>query len=186
MRPVLLSSLLLLGGCSSLSLDSLPKITGDKVLGLLTPYRVEVVQGNVLTKELVARVKPGMARAQVRDLLGSPLLVDIFHDDRWDYVFTIRRQGAEPQKRLVVAMFEGDKLKSLDTPGDLPSEVDFVASINTFKPAAKAPKLALSDAERSALPPPKRGAESAPTAAAEGPAPDRIYPPLEGKQEPRT
>lgn len=159
--------------------DSLPSITGEKVLGLLTPYRVEVVQGNVLTKEMVARVKPGMPKAQVRDLLGSPLLTDIFHESRWDYVFTIRRQGAPAQQRLVVALFDGDKLKSLDVPDDLPAEQDFVASINTFRPGNKTPKLELTEAEREALPPPKRSAEVAPTAAAEGPAPGRVYPPLD-------
>ncbi len=159
--------------------DSLPSVTGEKVLGLLTPYRVEVVQGNVLTKEMVARVKPGMPKAQVRDLLGSPLLTDIFHESRWDYVFTIRRQGAPAQQRLVVALFDGDKLKSLDVPDDLPAEQDFVASINTFRPGNKTPKLELTEAEREALPPPKRSAEAAPTAAAEGPAPGRVYPPLD-------
>jgi outer membrane protein assembly factor BamE len=51
------------------------------------------VQGNVVTSEQVARVKPGMTRAQVRDILGTPLLTDPFHADRWDYLFTIRRQG---------------------------------------------------------------------------------------------
>ncbi|HEX2011175.1 MAG TPA: outer membrane protein assembly factor BamE, partial [Roseateles sp.] len=112
-----LLALLGLAGCSYLpSLDSLPSVGGDKVLGLVTPYRVEVVQGNVLTKEQVARVKPGMGRAQVRDLLGSPLLTDIFHDNRWDYAFSIRRQGTAPQARHVVAWFEGDTLKSLDFP----------------------------------------------------------------------
>ncbi|MCF8204192.1 MAG: outer membrane protein assembly factor BamE [Methylotenera sp.] len=182
MRSLLASFplLALLGGCSYLpTWDSLPSVTGEKVLGLVTPYRVEVVQGNVLTKEMVARVKPGMPKAQVRDLLGSPLLTDVFHESRWDYVFTINRQGTAPQKRLVVALFEGDKLKSLTVPDDLPAENDFVAAINTFKPSKKEPKLELTEAERSALPPPKRSAETAPTAAAEGPAPGRVYPPLD-------
>lgn len=186
MRAVLLSGLasglLLLTGCSSLSLDSLPSlpsITGDKVLGLVTPYRLEVVQGNVLTKEMVARVKPGMNRAVVRDLLGSPLLADAFHEARWDYVFTIKRQGAAPQHRLVTALFDGERLKSLEVPSDLPGENEFVAAINTFKPDAKPPKLELSEAERAALPKPVKSAEPAPTAAAEGPAPGRTYPPLE-------
>lgn len=187
MRPLLASLplLALLGGCSYLptwdSLPSVPSVTGEKVLGLVTPYRVEVVQGNVLTKEMVARVKPGMPRAQVRDLLGSPLLTDIFHDSRWDYVFTINRQGTAPQQRLVVALFDGDKLKSLEVPNDLPAENEFVAAINTFKPDRKTPKLALTEAERSALPPPKKSTEVAPTAAAEGPAPGRSYPPLDAK-----
>lgn len=182
MRPLLASFplLALLGGCSYLpTWDSLPNVTGERVLGVLTPYRVEVVQGNVLTKEMVARVKPGMPKAQVRDLLGSPLLTDVFHESRWDYVFTIRRQGAANQQRLVVAVFDGDKLKELTVPDDLPAENDFVAAINTFKPSSKSPKLDLSEAERAALPPPKKSAEAAPTAAAEGPAPGRTYPPLD-------
>lgn len=184
MRPLLASLplLALLGGCSYLpTWATLPSVTGDKVLGLVTPYRVEVVQGNVLTKEMVARVQPGMPKAQVRDLLGSPLLTDIFHESRWDYPFTIRRQGAAPQQRLVVATFDGDKLKELTVPDDLPAEHEFVAAINTFKPDRKQPKLELSEAERAALPPPKRSAEVAPTAAAEGPAPGRTYPPLDAK-----
>lgn len=187
MRPLLASLplLALLGGCSYLpKWDSLPSITGEKVLGVLTPYRVEVVQGNVLTKEMVARVKPGMTKAQVRDLLGSPLLTDVFHESRWDYPFTIRRQGTPEQQRIVIAEFEGDQLKTLTVPDDLPTEQEFVASINTFKPRGKQPKLELSEAERGALPPPKRSAETAPTAAAEGPAPGRSYPPLDARLGP--
>jgi outer membrane protein assembly factor BamE len=102
-----------LSGCSSLQ-------SSDNVLGVITPYRIEVVQGNVLTREQVGQVKPGMPRTQVRDLLGSPLLTDIFHADRWDYVFTIRRQGTEPQRRSVVLFFDGDRLKSIEA-GELPS-----------------------------------------------------------------
>ena len=167
-----------LAGCSSMpSLDALPSVTGDKVLGLIRPYRVEVVQGNVLTQELVAKVKPGMSRAQVRDLLGSPLLTDVFHDNRWDYAFSIRRQGAPEQARHVIAWFDGDKLKSLELPGDMPSENEFIASINTFKPTRAVPKLELNEAERKALPvPPKPEA-----AAVEPVGPVRSYPPLEPK-----
>jgi outer membrane protein assembly factor BamE len=133
------------------------------------------VQGNVLTREQVAAVKPGMSRAQVRDILGSPLLTDPFHGDRWDYMFTIKRQGAEPQRRSVVAIFEGDRLKTIEAP-DLPSERDFVASISTNKRRGSAPVLELSDEQRKALPVPAKPqavAEPAPS----GPA--RVYPPLE-------
>ena len=187
MRPLLacLPLIALLGGCSSIPRwDSLPSITGEKVLGVLTPYRVEVVQGNVLTKEMVAKVKPGMPKAVVRDLLGSPLMVDVFHESRWDYVFTIRRQGTAPQQRLVIARFDEDLLKTLEVPDDLPTENEFVASVNTYKPGNKQPRLALSETERSALPPPKRSADASPTAAAEGPAPGRTYPPLDAKLGP--
>lgn len=167
-----------LSACAQLpSLDKLPSVAGDKVLGLVTPYRLEVVQGNVLTKELVARVKPGMSRAQVRDLLGSPLLTDIFHENRWDYVFTIKRQGVPEQKREVVAWFDGETLKSLEAPADLPAENEFIALINTFKPTRPVPKLELSEAERKSLPTPARPE----AAAAEPVGPVRSYPPLEGK-----
>ncbi|MBC7995451.1 MAG: outer membrane protein assembly factor BamE [Rhizobacter sp.] len=157
----------LLSACGSLQ-------SSDNFLGFITPYRVEVVQGNVLTKEQVALVKPGQTRAQVRDVLGSPLLTDTFHADRWDYVFTIRRQGAEAQQRKVLVLFEGDKLKSISAQ-DLPSERDFVASIDTAKTRGKVPPLVLTPDEIKALPVPPK-----PEAAASAPeAPQRSYPPLE-------
>ena len=149
--------------------------SSDSFLGVITPYKVEIVQGNVITKEQAALVKPGMTRSQVRDVLGSPLLTDVFHAERWDYVFTIRRQGAEPQNRKVVVRFEGDALKSLDTGGDLPAEHDFVASIDTFKTSRNAPPLALTDEQLKALPAP---APVVPTQV-EPTGPARTYPPLE-------
>ncbi|MFT3664006.1 outer membrane protein assembly factor BamE [Piscinibacter sp.] len=158
-------------GCASLQ-------SSDNILGLITPYRVEVVQGNVVTKEQLALVKPGMSRAQVRDVLGSPLLTDTFHADRWDYVFTIRRQGAEPQLRRIVAKFNGETLASIDTSAELPEEREFVASIDTFKASRKAPTLALSEEQVKALPVPEKPA--APAAEPVGPA--RSYPPLEAAQ----
>jgi len=162
-----------LGGCAYL--PSLPSVTGEKVLGFVTPYRLEVVQGNVLTKEQVARVKPGMSRLQVRDTLGSPMLTDVFHGDRWDYLFTMKRQGEPEQRRHVVAWFEGETLKSLDVPNDLPAETDFVASVSPFKPRGNAPKLELTDAERKALPTPAK--TTPPSAEPMGVL--RSYPPLE-------
>jgi outer membrane protein assembly factor BamE len=161
-----------LAGCQSLQ-------SSDNLLGVITPYRVEVVQGNVVTKEQVALIKPGITRAQVRDVLGSPLLADVFHADRWDYVFTIRRQGTEPQQRRIVVLFDGDKLKSIDTGGELPAEREFVASIDTFKTSRDAPPLALTEEQIKALPVPKAAPAEA-AAAASAPA-ARAYPPLESR-----
>ena len=160
--------LLALAGCASLQ-------SSDSFLGVITPYRVEVVQGNVITREQASAVKPGMTRAQVRDILGSPLLTDVFHSDRWDYIFTIRRQGTEPQRRSVVARFNGDLLTSIEAP-DLPSESEFVASITTAKRSATPRVLALTDEQRKALPIPARPEPTGEPAPA-GPA--RSYPPLE-------
>ena len=167
-RCGLLLSALLLGGCESLQ-------SSDNFLGVITPYRVEVVQGNVITKEQAALVKPGMSPAQVRDLLGTPLLTDLFHADRWDYVFTIKRQGAEPQLRRVVALFAGEKLLRLDAEGELPNEREFVAAIDSFKTSRDAAPLALTPAQLQALPVPPKP----PVAAAELSGPTRTYPPLE-------
>jgi outer membrane protein assembly factor BamE len=113
----------------------------------------------------------------VRDVLGSPLLTDTFHADRWDYVFTIRRPGTEPQQRKVLVLFEGEKLKSISAQ-DLPSERDFVASIDANKSSNKIPPLALTPEEIKALPVPPKPEPAA--SAPEGPL--RTYPPL----EPRT
>ena len=160
--------LVLAAGCQSLQ-------SSDNFLGRITPYRLEVVQGNVITKEQAALVRPGMSKAQVRDVLGSPLLTDLFHVDRWDYVFTIRRRGAEPQLRSLVALFEGDRLKSIETSGDLPAEREFVASIDTGNSSRSVPTLTLTDEQRKALPVPPRPSqvEAVPDVAA------RTYPPLE-------
>lgn len=162
-----------LGGCSYL--PSLPTISqSESFLGVITPYRMDIVQGNVVTKGQVALIKPGMARAQVRDILGSPMLTDVFHADRWDYVFTIRRPGTEPQRRAVVAWFKDDKLEKLEAP-DLPSEHEFVSSITRARADGKKPVLELTPEEKQALPRPPK-VEAPP---AEAPPPQRSYPPLE-------
>jgi outer membrane protein assembly factor BamE len=160
----------LLAGCASSS--------GQGWLERITPYRIEIVQGNVVTSEQVARVKPGMNRAQVRDLLGTPLLTDPFHGERWDYLFSIRRKGTEYQQRSVVVWFDGDSMRSIEAP-DLPSEREFIAAISTSASSGRVPTprvLELSDSERKALPlPPK------PVVKPEEPfGPVRSYPPLEG------
>ncbi|HEY4066495.1 MAG TPA: outer membrane protein assembly factor BamE [Burkholderiaceae bacterium] len=166
-----LAALLGLGGCQSMLQNS------DSFLGVVTPYRIEVVQGNVITSEQVALVKPGMNRAQVRDVLGTPLLTDVFHANRWDYVFTIRRTGTESQQRRVVVLFDADIFKSIETGGALPSEREFVASIDTFKTSRNAPPLELTPEQAKALPAPVR-----PTVVdAEPLGPVRDYPPLEPK-----
>ena len=147
----------------------------ERFLGIITPYRIEVVQGNVITSEQIAAAKPGLTRAQVRDVLGSPLLVDPFHVDRWDYVFTIRRQGTEPQLRRVIVRFKADVLDAIEGGAGLPSEHEFVSSIDTFKTARNAPPLVLTDEQIKALPAPVRPAPPEPAP----PVPARTYPPLE-------
>ena len=163
------AALAALGGCASLQSEG-------NLLGVITPYRIDIVQGNVVTKEQLALVRPGMSRVQVRDVLGSPLVSDVFHENRWDYVFTIRRPGAQPQRRSVVAFFEGDRLLRVEAP-ELPTEREFVASISRTSASGKTPQLELTPEQRAALPlPPK---SEAPAAEPEASGPVRDYPPLE-------
>ena|SRR3982751_6675503 len=86
---------LLLAGCSSV-----PSL----------PYKIEVQQGNVITQEMVDKLKPGMTRSQVRFVLGSPMISDAFHDNRWDYVYRLEQEGRLVEQRKLVVFFEDDKL----------------------------------------------------------------------------
>jgi outer membrane protein assembly factor BamE len=165
-----LAALASLAGCSTFS-----NYMSEGITSVITPYKVEVVQGNVVTREQIAGIKPGLPRGRVRDLLGSPLLADPFHGQRWDYVFVIRRAGTEPQQRSVVILFEGDVVKSVQAP-ELPSELEFVASITKPSRGGDVPRLELTEEERKALPlppPVEATASTAPLGAA------RSYPPLE-------
>ena len=106
----------------------------------ITPYKVEVVQGNVITKEQVDALQKGMSRQQVRDLLGTPLLTSVFHSNRWDYVFTIKRKGVPEQERRFTVFFDDSGLERYE--GDeMPSEQEFVASVTTSIKNPKVPRL---------------------------------------------
>jgi len=80
----------------------------------VTPYRIEIQQGNYISQEMVTQLKPGMSKEQVRLALGTPLLNDIFHADRWDYVFWRERPGAKREQRKLTVFFEDGKLTRLD------------------------------------------------------------------------
>jgi len=86
--------------------------------GALTPYRIEIQQGNYVTQEMAAQLKPGLTRDQVRFVMGTPLVSDIFHEERWDYVFVRQRANSrEVEHRRVAVFFEDGKLKRVD--GDI-------------------------------------------------------------------
>jgi outer membrane protein assembly factor BamE len=102
--------------------------------------------------------------------------MDVFHADRWDYVFTIRRQGTAPQQRRVTVLFDKDRVSSYEA-AQLPSEREFVDSIDATQLKPRTRPLALSDDQMRALPLPQPSKASAAAAAASGPL--RNYPPLE-------
>jgi outer membrane protein assembly factor BamE len=84
----------------------------------LTPHRIEIQQGNYVTPDMVAQLKPGMTRDQVRFVLGTPLVSDIFHADRWEYVFARRRANSrETERHRISVFFQDNKLQRVE--GDL-------------------------------------------------------------------
>jgi len=157
-----------LAGCSSFDGAS------NRIAGIVSPYKTDIVQGNVVTREQLAFVKPGMQRAQVRDVLGTALLVSVFHADRWDYVFTLKSQGVPPQSRKVTVFFKNDVVERIEA-DDLPSEAEFVATLKAPKPSDAPRPLEASEEALKRFPLPSRPA--APTTAGVAPPPD--YPPLE-------
>ncbi len=130
----LATACLALAACSSFN-----NISGS-IGGLITPYKVDVVQGNFVSKEQKDALQVGMPRAQVRDILGSPLVTSAFHADRWEYVFTILRQGAAPQQRKLTVFFKGDELAKVDS-DELISEEEFVTSLSANRRLGKVPLL---------------------------------------------
>jgi len=82
--------------------------------GWLAPYRMDIQQGNFVSQEMVAQLRRGMTKDQVRFLLGTPLVTDIFHADRWDYVYLLDKPGQDLKRRRLAVFFEGDKLVRVD------------------------------------------------------------------------
>lgn len=78
------------------------------------PYKIEINQGNYVTQEQVNRLRVGMTRTQVRNLLGPPLIESAFHGNRWDYHFTLERRGEKLTEHRLSVLFEGDVVKSWD------------------------------------------------------------------------
>lgn len=157
-----------LAGCSSFDGAS------NRVAGIVSPYRIDVVQGNVVTREQLAILKPGMQRAQVRDILGTALLTSVFHADRWDYVFTLKQQGAQPQSRKVTVFFKGDVLERTEADA-LPSEAEFVATLKSPSLSGSVPVLEASEETLKKFPLPSKPA----TASAALATTPTDYPPLE-------
>jgi len=78
-------------------------------------YRVDVQQGNLLELDDIARIRPGMTRSQVRFLLGTPVVDDSFHEDRWDYVYFFREgRSRKPERRWFIVWFDGERVRAVE------------------------------------------------------------------------
>jgi outer membrane protein assembly factor BamE len=95
---------LLLAGCGSIK----------NPVDAITPYKIDVPQGNVVTQDMLDRLKPGMTQSQVRFVLGTPLVVDPFHANRWDYVYRLEKAGRVVEQRRITVVFENDVLKGVE------------------------------------------------------------------------
>lgn len=110
---VVLASAALLAGCESMR---------SWTPTFIQPYRPDIQQGNIVTKEMVEQLRQGMTRDQVRFLLGTPLLTSMFHQDRWDYVYFLKRgKGTEEQRRRLTVVFKDNRLDSF-TADEMPPE----------------------------------------------------------------
>jgi outer membrane protein assembly factor BamE len=141
----------------------------------LAYYIPEVVQGNFISREQKEFLQLGMSRQQVKDVLGTPLVASVFHDQRWDYVFTIRRQGVPPQSFSVSVWFKGDELERI-VGDELPSETEFVTKLVAKKSNLKVPRLEAKEEDLRKFPVPVRNTEASAVPAVPLPS---SYPPLE-------
>lgn len=149
----------------------------------LTPYKVDVIQGNFVSREQVAQLRPGLTRDQVKGVLGTPLVASMFHTDRWDYVFTLQRQGVENQSYKYTVFFTGDQLVKFE--GDaMPSETDFIEKLDNKRKFGKVPMLEATEEQLKAAEKSAGNRSSSPADAAAPMATGAVsYPPLESVRQ---
>lgn len=102
--------------------------TLQRALWFISPYRITIQQGNFVSHEMIAPLKDGMTREQVKFALGTPLLMDAFHADRWDYPFRLQKGSGELTSSHVTIHFKDDKVVKIEG-GNLPNEQDYIARI---------------------------------------------------------
>src|SRR5262245_41070429 len=106
MTRLLLAPLLVV--LAALAACGAPRIPG------ITPYKIDIQQGNFISQEMVSQLKPGMSREQVRIALGTPLLTDAFHGDRWDYLYWRVAPNGQKESRKLTVYFNDNKLVRAD------------------------------------------------------------------------
>ena len=140
-------------------------------------YKIDVQQGNYVTEDVVARVKTGMTKAEVRQILGTPLVADIFHGNRWDYYFSSVKNHKAENRTLLSVFFENDKVVAVKgdshPPAPPPVGQASAAGAPTAAPAAAPASAAPASAPASSAPAPA----PPPAAAPASPAPAAAPPP---------
>ncbi len=122
MRKIILSLSLLslsLTSCSTV-LNNLPYV-----------YKIDVNQGNMIDQTMIDQLRPNMTKRQVLYVMGSPMLVDFFHQNRWDYIFSSKKGGEVREQKTVSIFFEGDQIKNIQ--GDFKPSAEPVLKPSTDK-----------------------------------------------------
>jgi len=101
MRKAIILAAFFCAACSNYSAN-LPSIK---------PYKMDIQQGNAVTSKMMMQLRPGMTKSQVRFVMGTPLIADSFHADRWDYLYRMTKGGKIIEQRHVILEFENDQLK---------------------------------------------------------------------------
>ena len=125
MRIKLIIVSLLLASCGGVS--RLPSFT---------PHKIEINQGNLITPEMRRKLKPGMSRSQVRALLGTPLIADAFHANRWDYAYRLEQNNKLVDQQRMTLYFEGENLARIDD-GNMPALPPLESSVPVDADAGK-------------------------------------------------
>ena len=111
----------------------------QRVLYRFTPFRISIQQGNFISQEQISQLKEGMTREQVRFILGTPLVADVFHADRWDYAFRLQKGNGEVTASRVTVFFKDEKVARFNGK-DLPTEQDYINQLaGPVKKASAAP-----------------------------------------------
>lgn len=114
-------------------------------LPAMKSYKMDIQQGNVVTSKMLLQLRPGMTKSQVRFIMGTPLIVDSFHGNRWDYFYQLRQQGKVVEKRRVILDFDkdllttvrGDVVAATEKSAEAPVDTSARSVATTKKPVEK-------------------------------------------------
>jgi len=114
-----ISASLLISGCGTVdTVKGWGKAVGDAIPntlgGVPLMYHQDIQQGNIVTQAMINKLHPGMARRQVKYIMGTPILVDVFHQDRWDYFYSMKKGSEARTQKRISLYFENDKLTRIE------------------------------------------------------------------------
>jgi len=113
------SASLFTAGCGTMdTVKGWGTVVGDAIPSLFNGmplmYRQNIQQGNIVTQEMINKLHPGMARRQVKYIMGTPILVDVFHQDRWDYFYSMKKGHEATVQERISLYFKDNKLTKIE------------------------------------------------------------------------